>query len=158
MNRSITGLIHPALAVVFCVASTASVAAAQAALAKHTVAAGGQALALWEKRAPNPKGTIVLLHGRTWSSLPDFDLQVPGEHRSLMDALVARQVPKCPEPSIRFARRQQVHGLAPCLTRWGQFRARNRSVPTALNSPQASLAAHPTDPHLYSKRSLLTKC
>jgi hypothetical protein len=35
------------------------------------------------------------------------------------DALVARQVPKCPEPSIRFARRQQVHGLAPCLTRWG---------------------------------------
>ncbi|MCH9681965.1 MAG: lysophospholipase [Deltaproteobacteria bacterium] len=32
---------------------------------------------------------MVLLHGRTWSARPDFDLQVPGESRSLMDALVA---------------------------------------------------------------------
>jgi pimeloyl-ACP methyl ester carboxylesterase len=31
----------------------------------------------------------LLVHGRTWSALPDFDLQVPGENRSLMDALVA---------------------------------------------------------------------
>lgn len=65
-------------------------AAAQSKLVKHTVNADGQQLALWEKRAANPRGTIVLLHGRTWSSLPDFDLQVPGEHHSLMDALVAR--------------------------------------------------------------------
>jgi alpha-beta hydrolase superfamily lysophospholipase len=68
----------------------ASVALAQAALVKHTVTADGYPLALWEKRAANPKGTILLLHGRTWSSLPDFDLQVPGEHHSLMDAFVAR--------------------------------------------------------------------
>ncbi len=67
-----------------------SSALAQAALVKHTVNADGQSLALWEKRAAKPKATIVLLHGRTWSSLPDFDLQVPGEHHSLMDALVAR--------------------------------------------------------------------
>jgi alpha-beta hydrolase superfamily lysophospholipase len=33
---------------------------------------------------------ILLLHGRTWSGLPNFDLQVPGEKRSLMDAFVAR--------------------------------------------------------------------
>jgi alpha-beta hydrolase superfamily lysophospholipase len=65
-------------------------ALAQSAPIKHIVNVGGQPLALWEKRAANPKGTIVLLHGRTWSSLPDFDLQVPGEHHSLMDALVAR--------------------------------------------------------------------
>ena len=51
---------------------------------------GGHSLALWEKRAPQPKRAIVLVHGRTWSSLPDFDLQVSGEHRSLMDALVAK--------------------------------------------------------------------
>ncbi|MCP5118940.1 MAG: alpha/beta hydrolase [bacterium] len=31
---------------------------------------------------------MVLIHGRTWSSLPDFDLQVPGEDLSLMDGLV----------------------------------------------------------------------
>jgi alpha-beta hydrolase superfamily lysophospholipase len=65
-------------------------ALAQSKPVKHTVNVDGQVLALWEKRAANPKGTIVLLHGRTWSSLPDFDLQVPGEHHSLMDALVAR--------------------------------------------------------------------
>ena len=65
-------------------------ALAQQAPVKHTVTADGHPLALWEKRAPKPKGAILLLHGRTWSTLPDFDLQVPGEHRSLMDALVAR--------------------------------------------------------------------
>jgi pimeloyl-ACP methyl ester carboxylesterase len=31
---------------------------------------------------------MLLIHGRTWSTRPDFDLQVPGEQRSLMDGLV----------------------------------------------------------------------
>ena len=65
-------------------------AGSQASPVRHTVVSGGHSLALWEKRAPQPKRAIVLLHGRTWSSLPDFDLQVSGEHRSLMDALVAK--------------------------------------------------------------------
>ncbi|MFY0540680.1 alpha/beta fold hydrolase [Nannocystis pusilla] len=34
-------------------------------------------------------GAIVLVHGRTWSALPDFDLQVPGARVSLMDNLAA---------------------------------------------------------------------
>jgi alpha-beta hydrolase superfamily lysophospholipase len=64
---------------------------AQATLIKHILPPeDAQRLTLWEKRPANPKGTIVLLHGRTWSSLPDFDLQVPGEHRSLMDAFVTK--------------------------------------------------------------------
>ena len=50
----------------------------------------GQKILVWGKRPAAPKATILLLHGRTWSSLPDFDLQVPGENRSLMDALVTR--------------------------------------------------------------------
>ena len=65
-------------------------ASAQVAPVRRTVTAAGHPLTLWEKRAPRPTRAIVLLHGRTWSSLPDFDLQVPGEQRSLMDALVAR--------------------------------------------------------------------
>jgi alpha-beta hydrolase superfamily lysophospholipase len=68
----------------------ASAAAAQSPPIRHTVTAAGHPLALWEKRPAQPTRTIVLLHGRTWSSLPDFDLQVPGERRSLMDALVTR--------------------------------------------------------------------
>ena len=60
------------------------------ALVMHTVSSDGHPIALWGKRPAHAKRTIVLVHGRTWSALPDFDLQVPGEHRSLMDALVAR--------------------------------------------------------------------
>lgn len=63
---------------------------AQSAPIRHDVTSDGHSLALWEKRPAKPKGAIVLLHGRTWSSIPDFDLQVPGEQRSLMDALVAK--------------------------------------------------------------------
>lgn len=59
-------------------------------LVRHTVQADGHPLALWEKRPARPTRAILLLHGRTWSSVPDFDLQVPGEGRSLMDALVAK--------------------------------------------------------------------
>ncbi len=56
---------------------------------KHTVDADGHPMALWEKSIPQPKGHILLHHGRTWSSLPDFDLQVPGEELSLMDGFNA---------------------------------------------------------------------
>lgn len=58
-------------------------------LQRHTVEADGHPMAVWEKSPADPVGTVVLLHGRTWSSLPDFDLQVPGEDLSLMDGLVA---------------------------------------------------------------------
>jgi pimeloyl-ACP methyl ester carboxylesterase len=63
--------------------------AQQANLLHHTVYVDGHPLAVWEKSPANPGGTIVLIHGRTWSSLPDFDLQLPGEDLSLMDGLVA---------------------------------------------------------------------
>lgn len=53
--------------------------------AKHTVLADGHPIAVFEKSIEDPKGVILLHHGRTWSSLPDFDLQVEGEHLSLMD-------------------------------------------------------------------------
>ncbi|MCG6956838.1 MAG: alpha/beta hydrolase [Gemmatimonadetes bacterium] len=42
------------------------------------------------KRPQKPRAAILLLHGRTWSALPDFDLQVPGESLSLMDDLVGQ--------------------------------------------------------------------
>lgn len=58
---------------------------------RHEVRADdGHPLTVWAKRPERPQGTLVLLHGRTWSSVPDFDLQVEGEDLSLMDGLVAR--------------------------------------------------------------------
>ena len=62
---------------------------AQMAPVRLSVSSDGHPLTLWARSAPNAKGVIVLLHGRTWSALPDFDLQVPGERLSVMQALVA---------------------------------------------------------------------
>ena len=57
---------------------------------RHTVMSDGHPLALWEKRAASASEAILLVHGRTWSSLPDFDLQIEGEDLSLMDGLVEK--------------------------------------------------------------------
>ncbi len=57
------------------------------ALLKHTVHSDNHPMTLWEKRSENAKGTILFIHGRTWSSLPNFDLQVEGEELSFMDAM-----------------------------------------------------------------------
>lgn len=64
---------------------TAAIRVSEVQLRKHTVMSGGHPMALWEKSVANSKGQIILHHGRTWSALPDFDLQVPGEELSLMD-------------------------------------------------------------------------
>lgn len=57
-------------------------------LVRHTVTADGHPIAVWEKSAAGDAAPILLVHGRTWSALPDFDLQVEGEELSLMDGLV----------------------------------------------------------------------
>ncbi|MEH6770916.1 alpha/beta hydrolase [Maribacter arcticus] len=57
-------------------------------LIEHTVLSNGHPMAVWEKKVGNPKGLILFVHGRTWSGVPDFDLQVEGEELSLMDGLV----------------------------------------------------------------------
>jgi pimeloyl-ACP methyl ester carboxylesterase len=57
---------------------------------RFTVLADGHPLALWAREVPGARGAILLIHGRTWSALPDFDLQVPGAHRSVMLALNAK--------------------------------------------------------------------
>jgi alpha-beta hydrolase superfamily lysophospholipase len=50
----------------------------------------GHTLAVWARVPAAPRGAVLLLHGRTWSSLPDFDLQVPGLNRSVLVSLSAR--------------------------------------------------------------------
>ena len=59
-------------------------------LKRHTVQSDGHPIALWEKSAKSASEAILLVHGRTWSALPDFDLQVEGEELSLMDGLVEK--------------------------------------------------------------------
>ena len=50
----------------------------------------GFKLTMWRKAPARPRRAVLLIHGRTWSGRPDFDLQVPGEARSFMDSLVAQ--------------------------------------------------------------------
>ena len=62
--------------------------AQQAELQRHIVVADGHPIALWEKSSAGAEEAILLVHGRTWSARPDFDLQVEDEDLSLMDGLV----------------------------------------------------------------------
>ncbi len=58
-------------------------------LEQHEVTADGHPLVVWEKGRGEGDATVLLLHGRTWSTIPDFDLRVEGEDLSLMDGLNA---------------------------------------------------------------------
>lgn len=64
--------------------------ASGAELQRHAVDVDGHPVALWEKSAAGASEAVLLVHGRTWSALPDFDLQVDGEDLSLMDGLVEK--------------------------------------------------------------------
>lgn len=61
-------------------------------LSAHHVIADGIPLAVWEKSPASPTRVVLLIHGRTWSTRPVFDLQVFGEELSLMDGLVAADI------------------------------------------------------------------
>jgi pimeloyl-ACP methyl ester carboxylesterase len=66
------------------------VPSADAAPDRLTLVVDGQKLALWTKSAPSPRAALLLVHGRTWSSLPNFDLAAPGGDRSVLDEFVRR--------------------------------------------------------------------
>lgn len=57
---------------------------------RFTVQSDGHPMAVWARRPASPKGTVLLVHGRTWSSRPDFDLQVSGLRRSVLADLAAQ--------------------------------------------------------------------
>jgi pimeloyl-ACP methyl ester carboxylesterase len=59
---------------------------------KNTVTSNGHPLAVWSRVPSNPRAVLVLIHGRTWSSRPDFDLQVPGLQRSVLTSLAAQGI------------------------------------------------------------------
>src|SRR5262249_36682414 len=59
-------------------------------LERFTVTSDGHPMAVWARRPVNPRGAILLVHGMTWSTRPDFDLQVPGLQRSVMTSFAAQ--------------------------------------------------------------------
>lgn len=85
LRLALVGLL--ALRVVGCAPAPESAAPVVIALERHVVDSDGHPMAVWEKSSEHPEATVLLLHGRTWSTVPDFDLQVPGEDLSLMEGL-----------------------------------------------------------------------
>ena len=67
-------------------------AASTVALERFEVISDEHPMTVWARIPEDPRAIVLLLHGRTWSSLPDFDLQVEGESLSLMEALAARGI------------------------------------------------------------------
>ena len=59
---------------------------------RHTVLSNGHPLAIWSRVPATPRAVLVLVHGRTWSSRPDFDLQVPALPRSVLSSLAAQGI------------------------------------------------------------------
>jgi alpha-beta hydrolase superfamily lysophospholipase len=57
------------------------------ALEHFTVAVSGHPAAVWSRRPTAPVGTVVLVHGRTWSARTAFDFEPQGGSRSLLKAL-----------------------------------------------------------------------
>ena len=92
-HRFLAGLLALALSIPCLPASAARDAppGATPATAHLTVAADdGLPLVVWARAPAHPRGTVLLVHGRTWSARPNFDLQVPGEpadSRSVLAAL-----------------------------------------------------------------------
>lgn len=68
----------------------AHAATARASASSLTITADGHPLTLWFKRPRAPRGVILLVHGRTWSALPNFDLHVGRTSHSTLDAFVAK--------------------------------------------------------------------
>lgn len=59
---------------------------------RFTVTVDGHPIAVWARFPQTPREVVLLIHGRTWSSRPDFDLQVPGLNRSVMQSLSDRGI------------------------------------------------------------------
>ena len=57
---------------------------------RFTVQVNGHPLAVWARIPLTARAAVLLVHGRTWSGRPDFDLDVPGLHRSVLEALETR--------------------------------------------------------------------
>ncbi len=70
-------------------AAAAASATAAPALQRNSLVVENHALTLWSRELPKSKGAVLLIHGRTWSSLPNFDLEVAGQPRSVMRSLNA---------------------------------------------------------------------
>ena len=80
--RSLPALLTLLVFAVHCNANAAELIA-------HRISVDNHPFAVWEKSPAQPSAAVLLVHGRTWSSVPDFDLTTDSADLSLMNGLVA---------------------------------------------------------------------
>lgn len=90
--RRVLRLASLPLLALFSFGSAQSPAPSSSAPQRFTVQAAGHPMAVWGRVPANSRKSILLIHGRTWSSRPDFDLQVPGLKRSVMQSFADRGI------------------------------------------------------------------
>jgi pimeloyl-ACP methyl ester carboxylesterase len=78
------------LLVVLGVTTSAQQAPAAPTLEHFTVPSDGHPMSVWARRPAAPRGSVLFVHGLTWSGRPDFDLQVPGLQRSVLASFAAQ--------------------------------------------------------------------
>ncbi len=131
-----------------------AVALAQTPPVRHTVVSDGHSLAVWARTPTTPRAAIVLVHGRTWSSRPDFDLQVPGLQRSVLASLAAQGIAAYAVDLRGYGetRRDATGFLTPrraaadvsAVVRWVAARHPTLPAPALLGWSQGGAVAHLT--------------
>jgi len=119
---------------------------------RYTVVADGHPLAVWGRTPPTPCAALVLIHGRTWSSRPDFDLQVPGLSRSVLTSLVAQGVAayavdlrgygESPRDASGFLTPSRAAADVAVVLRWVAARHPKLPAPALLGWSQGAAVAH----------------
>ena len=83
------GVRRRALALALLLGALGGVAIAATPPERLSVEVAGQPLAVWARHGPNVRGSVVLVHGLTWSARPAFDFEPDSGSRSLLRALAA---------------------------------------------------------------------
>lgn len=127
---------------------------AQGPPARHTVLSDGHPIAVWSRVPATPRVVLVLVHGRTWSSRPDFDLQVPGLERSVLSALAAQGVAayavdlrgygKTPRDKTGFLTPRRAAADVEAVVRWAAARHQTLPPPALFGWSQGGAVAHLT--------------
>ena len=76
----------PAIVAIACMAASADEVPSPD---RITVDAARQQLTVWSRRPKQASGTVVMVHGRTWSARPAFDFESHSRNLSLLRGLVA---------------------------------------------------------------------
>jgi pimeloyl-ACP methyl ester carboxylesterase len=121
---------------------------------KNTVLSNGHPLAVWSRAPATPRAVLVLVHGRTWSSRPDFDLQVPGLQRSVLASLAAQGVAayavdlrgygETPRDKTEFLTPRVAAQDVAAVVQWAAARHPNLPPPSLLGWSLGGAVAHLT--------------